>query len=98
MSVVAGTVAWLVTAVTPTPTPIDPSTTTLGSPGIAGFLVTFVVALAAIGLFLSLTRHLRIVDRRSRQRDELEAAEASDIAQGTGTQLPPGSDDPPGDA
>ena len=69
--------------VTPSPTPIDPATTSVGSPGIAGFLVTFIVALAAIGLFLSLTRHLRIVDRRSRQRDEAEAAAAD-------PEIPPG--------
>jgi len=32
-----------------------------GSPGILGFVATFVLALAVIGLMLSLTRHLRRV-------------------------------------
>jgi hypothetical protein len=73
---VSGLVSGLVSVVTPTPTPTGVAATSLGSPGITGFIVTFLVALALIGLFLSLTRHLRIVDRRSRQRDEAEAAAA----------------------
>ncbi|MGY4643546.1 hypothetical protein [Cellulomonas sp. URHB0016] len=40
---------------------------TEGSPGFIGFVVTFVLALAAVGLFLSLTKQLRIVDRRAKQ-------------------------------
>jgi hypothetical protein len=94
----AGAASRLVAAATPSPTPIDLSTTTLGSPGITGFLVTFVVALAVVGLFLSLTRHLRIVDRRSRQRDEREAAEALESAQHPDVPVPPGPDDASGAA
>ncbi len=61
----------------PSPSPsIQVTTPDEASPGIAGFLVTFAVAIAAIGLFLSLTRHLRVVDRRARQREAAEAAEA----------------------
>ncbi|MGV8978178.1 MAG: hypothetical protein ACOH17_09055 [Cellulomonas sp.] len=51
--------------------------TSLGSPGIAGFIVTFVLAVALIGLFLSLTRHLRIVERRSRQREWEDEADVA---------------------
>lgn len=55
-------------AVTPSPTPspaiqVDPN---LGSPGILGFVFTFALALVLIGLALSLTRHLRKVDRNAR--------------------------------
>ncbi|PVU83537.1 hypothetical protein DDP54_11655 [Cellulomonas sp. WB94] len=72
-------VSGLVVAVTPTPSPsaTGAAATSLGSPGITGFVVTFVLAVALIGLFLSLTRHLRIVDRRSRQREEQDEADAS---------------------
>ncbi len=59
----------------PSPSPsIQVTTPDEASPGIAGFLVTFAVAIAAIGLFLSLTRHLRVVDRRARQREADDAA------------------------
>jgi hypothetical protein len=82
LSAAVSGVSGLVSVVTPspTPTPTGVAATSLGSPGITGFIVTFLVALALIGLFLSLTRHLRIVDRRSRQRDEAEAAAAAAAA------------------
>ncbi len=79
MSVVSAALAGvsgLAGAVTPTPSPTGSAATSLGSPGITGFIVTFVLAVALIGLFLSLTRHLRIVDRRSRQREEQDEADA----------------------
>ena len=99
MSVLSAAVAGvsgLVLAVTPGPSPTPTATpaTSLGSPGITGFIVTFVLAVALIGLFLSLTRHLRIVDRRSRQReeeDEREAAEA-DTEAGVVPPLPDADD------
>lgn len=58
-----------VVAATPSPSPSDVELTTPGggSPGFIGFVVTFLLAVAAIGLFLSLTRHLRVVDRRAKQ-------------------------------
>ena len=63
----------------PTPSP-SPSTLEIPpedqtSPGLLGFLVTFAVAAAVIGLGYSLVRHLRVVDRNARRRDEAEAAE-----------------------
>ncbi|HEY5553911.1 MAG TPA: hypothetical protein VIK43_03175 [Cellulomonas sp.] len=99
MSVLSAAVAGvsgLVLAVTPGPSPTPTATpaTSLGSPGITGFIVTFVLAVALIGLFLSLTRHLRIVDRRSRQREEEDAAAAGTEA---GVVLPmPDADDEAG--
>jgi hypothetical protein len=90
MSVVPAAVAGvsrLVLAVTPvpTPTPTPVTATSLGSPGITGFIVTFVLAVALIGLFLSLTRHLRIVDRRSRQREEEDEEDAAAAGTEAGT-------------
>ncbi|MGW6131904.1 hypothetical protein ACWFNE_17925, partial [Cellulomonas sp. NPDC055163] len=54
-------------AATPSPTPVEVPLSVQASPGVLGFLVTFVVAVAAILLALSLTRHLRVVDRRAAQ-------------------------------
>jgi len=78
-AVVSAGATRLVLAVTPSPSPsaTGSAATGLGSPGITGFVVTFVLAVALIGLFLSLTRHLRIVDRRSRQREEDEESDAA---------------------
>jgi hypothetical protein len=45
---------------------VDPSDV---SPGLLGFLVTFAVVLACIPLFLSMTRKLRGVSRRSASED-----------------------------
>ena len=55
--------------VEPSPSPsgvtIDP--TQGGSPGFLGFVFTFLVAIAAVFLFLSLTKQMRKVDRRAKQ-------------------------------
>lgn len=98
LSAAVSAVSGLMSVVTPSPTPTPTGTaaTSLGSPGITGFIVTFLVALALIGLFLSLTRHLRIVDRRSRQRDEAEAAEAAAAAAGGVVPPRPDADDAAG--
>ena len=44
---------------------IDPAQA--GSPGFLGFVFTFLVAIAALFLFLSLTKQMRRVDRRSKR-------------------------------
>ncbi|WP_029291760.1 hypothetical protein [Cellulomonas sp. HZM] len=59
----------LLLAATPSPTPSPSGIVTAaqgGSPGFLGFVFTFVLALAAAGLFLSLTKQLRKVDRRAK--------------------------------
>ncbi len=69
----------LLAAVAPTPTP-SPTGVSItpgqgGSPGFLGFVFTFLLAVAAVVLFLSLTKQLRIVDRRAKRRelDDLDA-------------------------
>ncbi|MCC2316465.1 hypothetical protein [Cellulomonas chengniuliangii] len=58
----------LVLAVTPSPSPTsEVAGSQAGSPGILGFIVTFAVALAAIGLFFGLTRQLRRMEHRAEQ-------------------------------
>jgi hypothetical protein len=57
----------------PTPSPSPESFSPLEvSPGLAGFIPVFLIALACIVLFLSLTRHLRRVTVRQAQLDAEE--------------------------
>ncbi|GEK21265.1 hypothetical protein [Cellulomonas xylanilytica] len=51
---------------TPSPTDVTIDGTPLGSPGFLGFVFTFALALAVVFLFLSLTKQLRVVDRRAK--------------------------------
>lgn len=55
----------------PTPAGLDPYKV---SPGLAGFLVVFALALASILLYLSLTKQLRRVNRRAAQQEAEDAA------------------------
>lgn len=60
--------AMLALAVSPSPSPTSGAVgSQAGSPGILGFIVTFSVALAAIGLFFGLTRQLRRMEHRAEQ-------------------------------
>jgi len=84
-SFVGGVALTIAAAVpSPSPTPAGVPLEQRATPGLLGFVVTFAIALAAIGLFLSLTRHLRIVDRRARQRAEEDSA-AHDVPTGEPT-------------
>ena len=60
--------ALLLAASAPSPSPSDVTIdgTPVGSPGFLGFVFTFALALAVVFLFLSLTKQLRIVDRRAK--------------------------------
>jgi hypothetical protein len=57
----------LLVAPSPSPTDVSIDPTRAGSPGFLGFLFTFLVAIAALFLFLSLTKQMRRVDRRAKQ-------------------------------
>jgi hypothetical protein len=95
--------AGVLTEVAPSPSPssieIPPEDQT--SPGLLGFLVTFAVAAAVIALGFSLFRHLRVVDRNARRRDEAEQAGAGagdGRTDGAGTDgVPPGDGPAPRD-
>ncbi|HEX5535007.1 MAG TPA: hypothetical protein VFX33_14800 [Actinomycetales bacterium] len=50
------------------------------SPGLVGFLATFGLVVAAIGLFFSMTRHLRKVDYARRREEAGNSAEAANTA------------------
>jgi hypothetical protein len=85
--------------VQPSPSPsdvsIDPSHA--GSPGFLGFVFTFLVAIAAVFLFLSLTKQMRRVDRRAKQLglDEEAGDPFADDAQ-VEADVPVDDDDEPG--
>ena len=51
----------------PSPSGVSIDATHAGSPGVLGFVFTFLVAIAAVFLFLSLTKQMRRVDRRAKQ-------------------------------
>ena len=81
-------------AATPAPSPSPSSAVTvdpnLGSPGILGFVFTFVLALALIALVLSLARQLRKVDRNARLAAVTEADDER------ASREPAAADDEPG--
>ncbi len=88
-----------VTAAVSQPSP-SPSPTTFSplevSPGLLGFVPVFLIALACVLLFLSLTKQLRRVKVRQAQLDAAEAAgagrgEPGPDAGGTGDPGEPGS-------
>jgi len=54
------------------------------SPGLLGFFTVFLIALACIGLFRSLTSKLRNVNHRQALLDAEEAAASGSPAAGTG--------------
>ena len=58
--------ALLLVAPSPSPSDVTIDGTPVGSPGFLGFVFTFALALAVVFLFLSLTKQLRIVDRRAK--------------------------------
>jgi len=59
MSAVWAMLPALAAAPSPSPSPTQGPTELEVTPGLAGFVATFAVALACVLLFLSLTRHLR---------------------------------------
>lgn len=71
----------LLGAATPSPEPATIPPADITSPGIVGFIFTFGLALVCVLLFLSLTKHLRKVNRRAAQ---LAQDEADEDARGTG--------------
>ncbi len=68
---------WL-TDVTPTPTPIPVIDENMVTPGVVGFVVTFLVAVATVLLALDMTRRIRRVRYRAEVRGELEAERKAD--------------------
>ncbi|WP_298459498.1 hypothetical protein [uncultured Cellulomonas sp.] len=68
----------------PSPSPTTPTTfePTEVSPGLQGFIPVFLIAVASLALFLSLTRHLRRVTVRQAAVDAREAEEARGVVDG----------------
>lgn len=64
------------------------------SPGVLGFLVIFVAALACIPLFWSMTAKLRKVDRKARLEEEAAAPADPAAAPGPATLGEPDANDP----
>lgn len=62
------------------------------SPGLIGFIPVFLIALACVGLFLSLTKQMRRVDVRQAQQDAEDAARARTDPDAGGDDARPGDD------
>ncbi len=62
---------WL-SDVTPTPTPIPVIDEDMVTPGVIGFLVTFVIAIATVLLVIDMTRRIRRVRYRAEVQEQLE--------------------------
>ena len=69
-------------------TAVDPADV---SPGLLGFIPVFLIALACIGLFLSLTSKLRKVNRKQAALDAEEALAAGQAGASTSTPTVPSS-------
>lgn len=70
-------VLWFLVAATPAPTPgaeIDPDTVT---PGVIGFALTILVAVAVVFLVVDMSRRIRRVNYRQQAIDRLDAEEAA---------------------
>ncbi|WP_245993196.1 hypothetical protein [Xylanimonas allomyrinae] len=68
--------AGLAAAPTPSPSPAEQLDTTTVTPGIEGFIATFLLALAAIGLFLLMARSLRRTSHNAQARG-MDVAESA---------------------
>jgi hypothetical protein len=60
----------------PSPSGVAVTASQGGSPGFLGFVFTFLLAIAVVLLFLSLTKQLRKVDRRAKQEGLLDDPDA----------------------
>jgi len=74
-------VLWFLPAATPAPTPggeLDPNTVT---PGVIGFALTIVVAVAVVLLIVDMSRRVRRVRYREQANARLDAEEAAEAAE-----------------
>ncbi|MFF2053949.1 hypothetical protein ACFVU2_20250 [Leifsonia sp. NPDC058194] len=67
---------WL--AATPTPTPSSGPSEDQVTPGVVGFVVTFLVAVAAVLLVIDMVRRIRRVRYRAEIAAKLDAEQAAD--------------------
>jgi large-conductance mechanosensitive channel len=84
---------WLATAATPSPSPTPGEFTgdvNIVTPGIIGFIVTFLIAVATVFLIIDMTRRVRRVRYRDQVRAELEAERETetDGPPSTGSRAP----------
>lgn len=70
--------AWL--AATPSPTPSGAPADDSVTPGLLGFIVTFLIAVAAVLLVLDMVRRIRRVRYRAEIAEKLDAEEAEAAA------------------
>ena len=70
-------VLWFLPTATPVPTPVgefDPDTVT---PGVIGFVLTFLVAVVVVFLVIDMSRRIRRINYRQQANERLDAEEAA---------------------
>jgi hypothetical protein len=72
MHLLTAAILWLATP-TPSPTPPGGIDETLVTPGVVGFIVTLLVALATVALIVDMVRRIRRVRYREQVRAEIAA-------------------------
>ena len=86
---------------TPTPLPAYEGDVNLITPGVVGFAVTFLIAVATVFLLIDMTRRVRRVRYRSEIREQIaieeaeEALAAADAEPGARPVTSPEVDEPP---
>ena len=81
------TLLLLAPAPSPSPSDVNIDGSPVGSPGFLGFVFTFLLAVALVFLFLSLTKQLRVVDRRAKKLGLDDDDEGDDRAAGPHADL-----------
>jgi hypothetical protein len=84
---VIATLLLLAPAPSPSPSDVNIDGSPVGSPGFLGFVFTFLLAVALVFLFLSLTKQLRVVDRRAKKLGLDDDDEGDDRAAGPHADL-----------
>ena len=80
-------IVWAIS--TPTPVPAYEGDVNLITPGVVGFAVTFLIAIATVLLLLDMTRRVRRVRYRSEVREQIAIEQAEDAI--TASDAQPGS-------
>jgi hypothetical protein len=75
-------------ATTPTPAPAYDGDPNLITPGVIGFAITFLIAVATVVLLLDMTRRVRRVRYREEARERIAAEEAEDEGGSADTAKP----------
>lgn len=81
---------------TPSPLPAYEGDVNLITPGVVGFTITFLIAIATVFLLLDMTRRVRKVRYRSEVREQIAIEQAEEAIIATDAETGPRPDRPSG--